>query len=90
MAKIIEKIVQSKYSPKDTNVLWDDGENLKINRNGKWESAYAEGPAGGAYDDTEIKNKLTELSASLGNKVDKTYVDDAIATAITTTLNTEV
>ena len=81
MAKIIEKIVQSKYPPKDTNVLWDDGENLKISRNGSFENV---------SDDTDIKNKLTELSASLGNKVDKTYVDDAIATAITTTLNTEV
>ena len=38
MAKIIEKIVQSKYPPKDTNVLWDDGENLKISRNGSFEN----------------------------------------------------
>lgn len=68
MAKIIEKIVQSKYPPKDSNVLWDDGENLKINRNGKWESAYAEGPAGGAYDDTEIKNKLTELEGKTASR----------------------
>lgn len=38
MAKIIEKIVQSKYPPKDSNVLWDDGENLKISRNGSFEN----------------------------------------------------
>lgn len=31
-----------------------------------------------------------EIAALLVNKADKTYVDDAIATAITTTLNTEV
>jgi hypothetical protein len=38
MAKEIDKIIQSKTAPKNNNVLWDDGENLKINRNGKWES----------------------------------------------------
>ena len=37
MAKEIDKIIQSKTAPKSNNVLWDDGENLKINRNGKWE-----------------------------------------------------
>jgi hypothetical protein len=49
-----------------------------------------QGPAGGAYDDTGIRNEISRLSASLVNKADKTYVDDAIAAAITTTLNTEV
>ena len=39
MAKTIDKIVQQKTTPKDKNVLWDDGKNLKINRNGKWEDA---------------------------------------------------
>ena len=57
MAKIIEKIVQSKYPPKDSNVLWDDGENLKISRNGSFENV---------SDDTEIKNKLTELESTQG------------------------
>lgn len=38
---------------------------------------------GGSYDDTEIRNELSK-------KADKTYVDNAIAQAITTTLNTEV
>jgi hypothetical protein len=38
MAKEIDKIIQSKTAPKSNNVLWDDGENLKINRNGKWET----------------------------------------------------
>ena len=38
MAKEIDKIIQSKTAPKSNNVLWDDGENLKINRNGKWEN----------------------------------------------------
>lgn len=36
--KTIDKIISSKYPPKDTNVVWDDGESLKIYRNGKWES----------------------------------------------------
>ena len=38
MAKEIDKIIQSKTAPKDTNILWDDGENLKISRNGKWKT----------------------------------------------------
>lgn len=38
MAKIIEKIIQSKYPPNSTDVLWDDGENLKIARNGNFEN----------------------------------------------------
>lgn len=37
MAKEIDKIIQSKTAPKSNNVLWDDGDSLKINRNGKWE-----------------------------------------------------
>lgn len=48
-----------------------------------------QGPAG-TYDDTGIRNEISRLSASLGNKADKTYVDEAIAAAITATLNTEV
>ena len=41
MAKDV-KIVKSKTAPVDKNVLWDDGKNLKINRNGKWENATSE------------------------------------------------
>lgn len=44
MAQEIDKIIKSKYPPKDKNVLWDNGENLMINRNGKWESANNELP----------------------------------------------
>lgn len=39
MANIIEKIIQQSTAPKDKNVLWDNGEELKINRRGVWESA---------------------------------------------------
>lgn len=39
MANIIEKIIQQPTAPKDKNVLWDNGEELKINRRGVWESA---------------------------------------------------
>lgn len=38
MANIIEKIIQQPTAPKDKNVLWDNGEELKINRRGVWES----------------------------------------------------
>ena len=44
MAKEIDKIIQSKTAPKSNNVLWDDGENLKINRNGKWENTEGGAP----------------------------------------------
>ena len=38
MGKTIDKIVVSSTAPKNTNVLWDDGENLKIFRNGSFEN----------------------------------------------------
>lgn len=38
MIKRIDKIIQSKTAPESNNVLWDDGKNLKINRNGNWET----------------------------------------------------
>lgn len=54
MAKIIEKIVQSKYPPKDTNVLWDDGENLKIRRNGSFENVVSTTENNGTNLDIEV------------------------------------
>lgn len=48
MAKEIDKIIQSKTAPKSNNVLWDDGENLKIYRNGVWENTNKN--AGGEID----------------------------------------
>jgi hypothetical protein len=54
MAKIIEKIVQSKYPPKDSNVLWDDGENLKIRRNGSFENVVPTTENNGANLDIEV------------------------------------
>lgn len=65
MAKEIDKIIQSKTAPKSNNVLWDDGENLKINRNGKWEGVVKGASDVGSYDDTEIKQELTELSVNI-------------------------
>lgn len=40
---MIDKIVKSKYEPKDKNVPWDDGTNLNINRNGVWENVVSGG-----------------------------------------------
>lgn len=54
MAKIIEKIVQSKYPPKDANVLWDDGENLKIRRNGSFENVVSTIENNGTNLDIEV------------------------------------
>lgn len=42
------------------------------------------------YDDTAIQNAVNSLTTQIAGKVDKTYVDNAIANAITTTLNTAV
>ena len=53
MAQEIDKIIKSKTAPKSNNVLWDDGENLKINRNGEWENTNT----------TEIKEGSIPLSA---------------------------
>lgn len=38
MAQEMDKIIKSKLQPKDKNVLWDNGKDLMINRNGKWQS----------------------------------------------------
>lgn len=38
MAEIKDKIISSPSAPIDTNVLWDDGTNLKTFRDGKWKS----------------------------------------------------
>lgn len=46
MAKEIDKIIQSKTPPKNNNVLWYNGENLKVNRNGKWENVVASSSGG--------------------------------------------
>lgn len=48
MAKEIDKIIQSPTAPKDKNVLWDDGKELKINRRGVWENTTKN--AGGEID----------------------------------------
>lgn len=39
MKNIIDKVVKSPITPKNTNVLWDDGVELKIFRNGAWKNA---------------------------------------------------
>lgn len=38
MAQEIDKIIKSTTPPKSKDVLWDNGKELLINRNGKWES----------------------------------------------------
>lgn len=42
------------------------------------------------YDDKEIKEELKAVNDALKDKVDSTFVNDAISAAITETLNTEV
>jgi hypothetical protein len=52
--KIIDKIIQQSYAPEDKSVLWYDGQNLKINRSGKWESIIKNNATG----DTAIIDSL--------------------------------
>lgn len=61
MVNIINKIVKSQTAPTQTNVLWDDGENLKIYRNGVWENTNS----------TEIKEGSIPLSALSSEIQDK-------------------
>ena len=41
MAQEIDKIIKSTTPPKSKDVLWDNGKELLINRNGKWEPTSA-------------------------------------------------
>lgn len=43
MAQEIDKIIKSTTPPKSKDVLWDNGKELLINRNGKWEKANSGG-----------------------------------------------
>lgn len=71
MAKEIDKIIQSKTAPKSNNVLWDDGENLKINRNGKWEST-----GSGLNIDPELMDYfINPIAFKSGDKVPEALYD---------------
>ena len=68
MAKEIDKIIQSKTAPKSNNVLWDDGENLKINRNSKWESV-----SGGDNNYSKLERALKYSSITIIGDEDQDY-----------------
>ena len=51
---MINKIVKQKNAPKNKNVLWDDGTNLKINRNGVWENVVSGGGS-------NLENRIAQL-----------------------------
>lgn len=55
---MIDKIVKQKNASKDKNVLWDDGTNLKINRNGVWENVVSGGGS-------NLENRIAELERKL-------------------------
>lgn len=54
---MIDKIVKQKNAPKDKNVLWDDGTNLKINRNGIWENV--------SGNDSNLENRIKALEKKI-------------------------
>lgn len=59
---MIDKIVKQKNAPKDKNVLWDDGTNLKINRNGVWEDVVSGGGSNLENRIAELERKLEEIT----------------------------
>ena len=61
---MIDKIVKSKYAPKDKNVLWDDGTNLKINCNGVWENVVSGGGSNLESRIAELERKLEEITTN--------------------------
>lgn len=61
---MIDKIVKQKNAPKDKNVLWDDGTNLKINRNGVWENVVSGGSSNLENRIAELERKLEEITTN--------------------------
>lgn len=61
---MIDKIVKSKYAPKDKNVLWDNGINLKINRNGVWENVVSGGSSNLEHRIVELEKKFEEITTN--------------------------
>lgn len=61
---MIDKIVKQKNAPKDKNVLWDDGTNLKINRNGVWENVVSGGSSNLERRIAELERKLEEIATN--------------------------
>lgn len=61
---MIDKIVKQKNAPKDKNVLWDDGTNLKINRNGVWENVVSGGGSNLERRIAELERKLEEITTN--------------------------
>ena len=61
---MIDKIVKQKNAPKDKNVLWDDGTNLKINRNGVWENVVSGGSSGLENRIAELERKIEEITTN--------------------------
>ena len=65
MAQVIEKIVRSKYPPRDTRVLWLDANDNAIKSfiNGKWEST-----KGVALSGMMIETTYAELKEARDNR----------------------
>ena len=61
---MIDKIVKQKNAPKDKNVLWDDGTNLKINRNGVWENVVSGGGSNLETRIAELERKLEDVTTN--------------------------
>lgn len=59
----IDKIVKSKIAPKAKNILWDNGSDLMVYRNGKWEKVVK------SLENriVELENKLNEITITETN-----------------------
>lgn len=62
MAQIIDKIIRQSQAPNSTNVMWDNGEQLFINRNGSWQSV-----GGSSNGGSDVVVKVVDFDLLLDN-----------------------
>lgn len=62
MAQIIDKIIRQTNAPNNTNVMWDNGEQLFINRNGSWQSV-----GGSSNGGSDVVTKAVDLELLVEN-----------------------
>lgn len=75
MSKIIDKIVSTPSAPENKNVIWDNGKELKINRQGVWKNI----SEGGSIDLDSIIEDIETLKESKLNTIPiTTYSSDGI------------
>lgn len=70
MAQIIDKIIRQSQAPNSTNVMWDNDEQLFINRNGSWQSV-----GGSSNGGSDVVTKAVDLALIEDNSYTKKLYD---------------